>query len=56
MKSETTNMKYQIKNKRIDHISNIISKRHGILTESVIIFFSSARKTVNVPEFELDKL
>ena len=33
-----------------------MSKRHGILTGNFTIFFSSARKAGNVPEFEFDKL
>ena len=44
-----------MRNKRIDHISNIMPKRHGIFTEN-LHFFSSAGKTRNVPEFEFDKL
>ena len=32
-----------------------MSKRHDIFTENFTIFFSNAGKTVNVPEFELDK-
>ena len=45
-----------MKNKQIDHISNIMSKRHGILTGNFAIFFSSAGKARNVPDFEFDKL
>ena len=33
-----------MKNKRIDHISKIMSKRHGIFTENFTIFFSNAEK------------
>ena len=33
-----------MKNKRIDHISNIMSKHHGIFTEKKF-FFSNAAKT-----------
>ena len=28
-----------MKSKRIEHISNILSKRHGIFTENLTIFF-----------------
>ena len=42
-------------NKLIDHISKIISKRHGIFTENFTISFSNAGKTGNVREFEFDK-
>ena len=45
-----------MRNKRIDHISNFMSKRHGIFTENVTSFSSSAGKIGNVPEFEFDKL
>ena len=31
-------------NKRTDHISNIMSKRHGIFIENFFIFFSKAWK------------
>ena len=41
-----------MKNKRIDLMSNILSKRQGIFTENLIIFFSSAGKTENVSVFE----
>ena len=44
-----------MKNKRIDHISKIMSKRHYIFTENFTIFFSNAGKTTNFPEFEFDK-
>ena len=36
--------------KQSGHISNITSKRHGILTEKLIIFFQMQEK--NWPEFE----
>ena len=42
--------------KQFDHVSIIMSKRHDIFTENFTIFFSNAGKTVNVPEFEFDKL
>ena len=45
-----------MRNKRIDHISNIMSKRHGIFTGNFIIFFSSAEKAGNVLEFKFYKL
>ena len=44
-----------MKNKRIVHISKIMSKRHDIFTENFTIFFLNAGKTLNVPEFEFDK-
>ena len=45
-------LSYVIKNKQIDHINKIMSKRHDIFTETFTISFSNAGKTVNVPEFE----
>ena len=42
-------MLYPIQNKRIDYISNIMSKRQRVFTESFTIFFSSAAKTANLP-------
>ena len=44
-----------MKNKWIDHVSQIMLKRQDIFTENFTIFFSNAGKTVNVPEFEFDK-
>ena len=44
-----------MKNKQIDHISKIMSKRNDIFAENFIIFFPNAGKTANVPEFEFDK-
>ena len=41
-----------MKNKRIDHISNIMSKHYGIFTEN--FFFSNAAKTGNKPEFKFE--
>ena len=43
------------KNKRIDHISKIMSKHHGTFTENFTISFSNAGKTGNGPEFEFEK-
>ena len=43
-----------MKNKRIDHKSKVMSKRHGIFTENFTIAFSNAGKTTNVPKFEFD--
>ena len=43
-------------NKKIDHISNIMSKPHGIFTKNVTISLSNAGKTGNVPKFEFYKL
>ena len=39
-----------MKNKQIDHISKIMSKRHDIFTKNFIIFFSNAGKAVKAPE------
>ena len=44
-----------MKNRRIDHISKIMSKRHGIFAENFTIFFSNAGKVGHVPEFRFDK-
>ena len=44
-----------MKNKEIDLISNIMSKRHGIFTENFTIFFSNAGKIENVSKFKFDK-
>ena len=33
---------YVMKNKQIDHISNIMSKRHGVFSENFAIFFPNA--------------
>ena len=44
-----------MRNKRIHHNSNIMSKRRGIFTENVIIF-SSAGRTRNMPGLEFDIL
>ena len=44
-----------MKNKRLDHVSKIMSKRHCVFTENFIIFVSNAGKTGNKPEFEFDK-
>ena len=46
-----------MKNKnKIDHISKIMSKSHGIFTENFTISFSNTGKTGNVSKFEIDKL
>ena len=44
-----------MKNKRIDHINKIMSKRHDIFTENFTIFFPNAGKTVNMLEFKFHK-
>ena len=44
-----------MKNKIINLISNIISKRHGNIAENFTIFVSNAGKTGNVPEFKFNK-
>ena len=41
--------------KLIDHISNNMWKRHGIITENFNIFSSNIGKTGNVPEFLFGK-
>lgn len=51
----TTRVEYVMKNKQIDHVSNIISTHHGIFTKIFTIFFSNARKPGNVSEFKFDK-
>ena len=43
-----------MRNKSIDLISNIMSKRHGTFTETFTILFLDAGKTGNVPEFKFD--
>ena len=43
-----------MKNKRNNHISKIISKRHNIFTENLAIFFSNTGKTGKGPELEFD--
>ena len=43
-----------MKNKSIDLISNIVSKRQGIFTEKFTIFFSNVGKIANVPEFKFN--
>ena len=45
-----------MKNKRIDSIRKIMSKLHDIFTENFTIFSSNTGKTVNVSEFEFDKV
>ena len=42
-----------MKNRSIDVISNIMSKRHGIFTKNRTIFFSNAGKIENLPESNL---
>ena len=44
-----------MKTKRIDLISKIMSKRHGIFTENLTVFFSNAKEAESVLEFEFDK-
>ena len=43
------------KNKQIDHISKIMSKRHGAFIDNFTIFLLNSEKTGNLPEFEFDK-
>ena len=43
-----------MKNKRIDHISKIMSRRHDIFTENFTISFLNAGRAGNVSEFEFD--
>ena len=49
-------MSHLMNNKRVDNISNIMSKHHGILTENFFIFFFKSREIGNVPESEFDIL
>ena len=44
-----------IKNKRIDHVSKIMSKRPDIFTDNYTISPSNAEKTGEVSEFEYNK-
>ena len=44
-----------MKNKRIDHISNIMSKRYDIFTKNFRVIFLNTGKTGKVQEFEFDK-
>ena len=44
-----------MKNKIIDLINNIMSKRHGSFTKNFTIFISNAEKSGNVPEIKFDK-
>ena len=43
------------KNKRIDDISNIMSKSHCIFAENFTLCLLNAEKTGNVPEFEAER-
>ena len=43
-----------MRNKVIDLISNIMTKRHGVFTGNFTILFSNAGRTENVPQFEFD--
>ena len=42
--SKKAKLSYVMENKRIDHISKIMSKRHGTFTENLLLF-SNAGKT-----------
>ena len=44
-----------MQNQRIDHISKVMSKRHGIFTENGTIFFPNVGKTGNALEIEFEK-
>ena len=44
-----------MKNKQIDHTSNIMPKRRRIFTENFTVFFSYTWKMGNVSEHEFDK-
>ena len=48
-------LSYVMKSKRIDYMSNVMSKHHGIFTKNFTIVFSNAGKAGNRPEFEFDK-
>ena len=43
-----------MKNKQIDLISNIMSKRHNIFAKNFIISFSNAEKTGRKSAFKFD--
>ena len=46
-----------MKNKQSDHLSIIISKRHGVFTDNLFtIFFSNAGRTGIVPKFEFSQI
>ena len=49
-------LKGLMKIKRNNHISSIMSKRHGIFFENFTIFFSNAEKTENVLEILEDHI
>ena len=44
-----------IKDKQIDHITKIMSKRHDMFAENLTISFPNAGTTGNVFEFEFGK-
>ena len=44
-----------MKNKWIAHISKIMSKSYGVLTENLTVSFLNAGKARDVSEFEFDK-
>ena len=44
-----------MKNKQIDQINNVMSKRHGIFSKKIYYPFSNAGKSGNVPQFKFDK-
>ena len=45
-----------MKNKRMDHISNIMKKCHSIFTKNFTIPFPNTEKIGNAPEFKFDIL
>ena len=51
--SKKAKLSYVMENRRIDHISKIMSKRHGIFTENLLLF-SNAGKTFRRQSFEDD--
>lgn len=44
-----------MRNKRIDHVSKIMSNRPDIFTDNYTIFPSNTENTGKVPEFEYNK-
>ena len=44
-----------MKNEQLDHISNVMLKRHCNFTKIVQLLFSNARKTENLLEFDFGK-
>ena len=45
-----------MKNKQIDHIAKLCQNVTVLLPKTLLLLFSNAGKTEDVPEFEFDKL